>query len=519
MIGAINVINPEEFVKAFQDISSGKAQIGQISTKAFEIKHYDTQPVNGHELPKDFPNCCAFHTELFQMGTARYEKLPNCCEPHKRLNQAKWFKKENYAYFPMKLVTTLAYSWHCVKASIDKPEWYKEITDYLDYSMRSYGQLPDGFGPPVGIELYVANLAGYIEQDKHISFDKKQKLLEFLTNFDKRKPDLEQTDINLLLDKYHEWFKIFPFEISFLRHLKPYFEKHIPILKGKGDTNMYSGLTAFQVTTKKELVQFLNSVTLTIIKTINTRFLFESKMMKDVDALKIEMMLANRRVEIQALDRTDWKDRREYIKMLKQWLKGEKKFLNEIWPILQVMEKNIDFVKDLIDGIWRLQKNDINEACIVNVREDKAEKEATFRNWFKNFFQARYPEAIVSAEEEKGKRYIDLKITHPGMHEKIVEFKGWWNYDKKNIASQICSHLTDFENAGYVFMINHKQDEIISSYKELVEDASMNYVEGSWKEIQFQGTDMFYYVSKHKFSAKEKTVYHFIFNVWFSHQQ
>ncbi len=101
--------------------------------------------------------------------------------------------------------------------------------------------------------------------------------------------------------------------------------------------------------------------------------------------------------------------------------------------------------------------------------------------------------------------------------EKIIEFKGWWNQDTKTSPEQICSYLTDFEKDGYIFMINHlKKKEIVADYKELITKPPMNYIADSWKEHNYENTDMVYYESKHQFAVKEKTIYHFIFNVYFS---
>ncbi|MBC6491717.1 hypothetical protein ACFSQD_11660 [Flavihumibacter stibioxidans] len=167
-----------------------------------------------------------------------------------------------------------------------------------------------------------------------------------------------------------------------------------------------------------------------------------------------------------------------------------------------------------------MQKNDTNEPCIVNIRENKPDKETAFRYWFKNFFTARYPDAVVTAEEAKGNGRIDLKISHRLFGDKIIEFKGWWNQDKKSSPEQICSYLTDFEKEGYVFMINHlEKKEIVSDYEQLVTDPAMNYVPGSWKEHRFENTDLRYYESKHQFSIKEKTVCHFVFNANYPSQK
>ena len=517
MYGNMNIINVEALLSAFEAVNCGKVHVAQISSKDFEIKQKLTRPLDGYEVPEGFPNCCESHKQIFKIGVERFAAFPNCCEGHKKLNTAKWFKKEEYSYLPDKLVTTIAYTWHCISKSIENAGWYKEITDYIEYTKGSYGQLPDGYGSPYGLELYLYNLERNLESEKEIPSEKKEKLLTFIRKYQEPVKEVEQTDLNLLIGKYKEWLKIFPFELSFLSHLKPYFERQMPILSGKGETNIYTGLTGFKIKTNKELINFLVSTTLTIIKEINTRQLYENNLLTDAKEMEVEIVLAKRRVELEGLDKSDWEDRKGYIKLLKEWLNGEKRFLKEITLLFKDFTGNIDFIKDLVDGFWRLQKNDTNEPCIINVRENKPDKETSFRYWFKNFFGARYPDASVTAEEEKGDGRIDLKISHKLFGEKIIEFKGWWNQDKKNSPEQICSYLTDFEKDGYIFMINHlEKKDIVAEYKELITNPLMNYIADSWIEHKFQNTDMVYFESKHQFVVKEKTVFHFIFNVWFS---
>lgn len=138
-----------------------------------------------------------------------------------------------------------------------------------------------------------------------------------------------------MIDKYNEWLKIFPFELPFFRHLKSFFENQIPIIDKIGETNIYTGMTGFKLKTKKELLGFLVSTTGLIIKEINTRNLYEKKLLSEVEQLQMEILMAKRKLELEKFDKIDWKDRKEYIKLLKSWLKGEKSFLLELKPLIK----------------------------------------------------------------------------------------------------------------------------------------------------------------------------------------
>ncbi|MBX9784198.1 MAG: hypothetical protein K2X48_12990 [Chitinophagaceae bacterium] len=383
-------------------------------------------------------------------------------------------------------------------------------------TIHSCGQFPKGYGGPLGVGRYVDYLKGFINSPKIVN-NKKERLFNFLETYWENKPVSDQTDINLLYSKYQEWLKVFPFEISFFSHLKPYFEKQIPILKGKGDTNIYSGFTTFNIVSKDELLLFLSTVTKTIIKEINSSTLLQHGLLNNAKRTQIEIITANRKLQIEEIGNAKWSDRNGYIKILKKWLRGEKEFINEIVPLLSSLGNQENFIYDLIDGIKQLQENDTNAQCIINVRNDLPNKETSFRYWFKDFFKARYPDSEITVEEEKGEGRIDLKIIHKLWGTKIIEFKGWWNSDKSNIIKQTCSYLTDFEKDGYVFLINNLiEKDITQDYKDIVTNPDVFCTSAEWKEHKVGNTDFYYYQTSHKLGIKEKTLYHFIFNVHFS---
>jgi hypothetical protein len=170
-----------------------------------------------------------------------------------------------------------------------------------------------------------------------------------------------------------------------------------------------------------------------------------------------------------------------------------------------------DFIMDFTNTIHLHQTQDVNAECIRKLKEDDKKDESAFRYWFQMaFIMAGY---IAEPEPEKGNGRIDLKVLHQSIANKIIEFKGWWNNDKRNVINQLESYLTDFEQDGYVFMINNKRTSIEKEYKEIIMAEEMNYIPGSWSEIRIEPSGYMYFKSEHKFICK-KTVYHFIFSVY-----
>lgn len=224
------------------------------------------------------------------------------------------------------------------------------------------------------------------------------------------------------------------------------------------------------------------------------------------------MLTANRKIEIEQLKLSTNADANSYLKILKKWLTGEKKFVSELRLKAAPISYDDQFRQCLVDAIKEFQHNSINEPCIANIINGGKGKETLVRYAFKNFLSARFPDANVVAEEQLGTGFMDLTFYQPLLSRKVVEFKGWWNYDKNDLAFQISKYLTDFENEGYIVMINHFAKDITSQYQQLLTRSNMHYVVDSWNE-HTSSNGFIYYSSKHDFGVKAKTIYHLIFNV------
>lgn len=514
MLGDIHIINPESVMKALKDVGCGNTPLPFISNADFEIRQTETFSLPGYEMPEGFPNCCEYHKGIVQIGKDNFKKFPFCCDLHQKLLNASWFDKRNYAYVPYKLVKTISYTTHCISAKINSIGWFKEITDYIEYSLQSFGQLPLGYGSPLGAGTYLQQVEAVIMQKAEISVEKKDKLVSFINIL--RSPSLKdiQTDVNLLISSYQEWIKIFPFELSFLQHLKPYFDNQIPILAGEKETNLYSNQTKSKLKTNTELVQFLIDVTQKIVEECSLFRKSQPSISRDAKELQLELLYARRKVEVNELSTSVNLDRKQYIKILKKWLAGEKRFVREI-SALYPEKTAVEFIETLMGGVKLLQQNDTNEYCVKNIHANGPDRESAFRYWFKDFITARCVGAVVTAEEEKGNGRIDLKVYTEQIGDIIIEFKGWWNQDKKNVAQQVASYLTDFENKCYVIMINHLPKDITDEYKLLIEGDG-SYIKDSWKTKKFKNTSAIYFESIHKFTTSEKTIAHIIYNVFTS---
>lgn len=335
--GNMIIYDPDAFLAAKMAVDSGR--YGSIGSEAFEIRQQETQPLEGYEEPENFPGCCDYHRQLFEVGEKKYLEFPDCCEGHKKLNEAPWFRKENYSYLPLKLVKTIAYTWHCIEKNIYNDNWQKEIADYIVYTKESYGQFPKGYGGSLGKDVYLYNLERRLEADTELPAERREALLEMVKDFSKPQPENEREDLpdlNKLVSIYREWLSFFPFELSFFKKLKAHFESQTPILENLSEPNIYTGLVGGKLKSESALVNWLVELTESILREVNTFKLHEQGELTDASGIQLELLLAQRRQKLEkgysnASPDTQTRCRR----IVKEWLKDEKKFLKELIPFLQ----------------------------------------------------------------------------------------------------------------------------------------------------------------------------------------
>lgn len=167
-----------------------------------------------------------------------------------------------------------------------------------------------------------------------------------------------------------------------------------------------------------------------------------------------------------------------------------------------------EFIKDLIAGIYHLQEElDLNELQKIYTTK---KSESLFRDILSFYLKGAGYKTI--AESKKGANRIDLKILKNSDVFKI-EFKGWWNNDKKDIVNQINQYLTDFDNDGFVFMVNDKQKNIKNEYFELIANDISHYVKNSLKK-EFIDNFEVYCTTHYSTDSHEKKLYHFVFNIY-----
>lgn len=318
--------------------------IWQMDLKgAYEIP-FETEPTSGKE--HDFKTCenCQEHlleltkrlTEKFN-GDKQKPGFPMCCTHHSKLLKLKEFSRESFFPVPELVAMKIIYTINHIKNNYNTTEYYKDITDYIDYTVESFGKMPNDHGEPLFLGDYLFYVNDLIEKQDYIPLDIKRRLSEFLNSYLAPNKTVI-TDINILLSTYQKWLKIFPFEISFFANLRSHFEKKLPLLQGKPEVNRYTGIAKSKIHTKSSLVNVLVNITNSLLTQINSYSLYEKGLLSKPQKIKLELVLHERKMKLkQGYVNNSQNEEQRYRNILKEWFADEKIFIDEITPILKVL--------------------------------------------------------------------------------------------------------------------------------------------------------------------------------------
>ena len=311
---------------------------------------FATEPTEGNHSLESCENCRKHRLELIVDFKERLKEFPNCCDYHKNLSNKYFFDKKDYKNIDTITANKIMYSYHHILNNLDNDDWYNNIITYLNYNIESFGKVPIDCGEPFQLSNFYSCLLLLLSNiEKEINSDEIS-LVEVRTRMNKikklididNKPLKEQntTDLNILLSKYDEWFKAFPFDLPYFTPLKEHFKNLIPLHTGITRDNKYLGITEHEAHTKESLTVFLLQTTQNILTNINGATLYETGYLNNTEKIAIDLAVQNRKLELLELSKMPNTKKQEYIKVLKRWFKQEKKFIGDITPLLKALPKS-----------------------------------------------------------------------------------------------------------------------------------------------------------------------------------
>ncbi|WP_214226649.1 hypothetical protein [Pedobacter sp. B4-66] len=343
----IHITNPGAFIKTLQDVNCDSSEMGYLDSEDFEIRFYDIDPPLEYNIPDNFPNCCQFHKNVATRIEQLYQRFPFCCQRHSKLAEQSWFNKTNYSGIIQKTLYAIRYTECQICTRIDAEDWYEDITEYFEYCIYSFGQLPAGYAIALGLEIYLSDVIYYLEdlsKQKHEYEEKLNKLVLYLKNYKDEENIAERADINILIGHYQKWLKIFPFDISFFAPLKSRFSNIVPILTGEVSNNRYLKISKRRIVSFDQLIKTLVDVTTEILASTSSYKLLEKGQLTEIENKQIELANTKRRLELEVFTEKVKNGRKQYIKLIKKWLKGEAEYLNTVGPILSKSVQNNIFI-------------------------------------------------------------------------------------------------------------------------------------------------------------------------------
>lgn len=378
----IEITDEEELLKSFKSSS-----FFSIPAENIYEKGYDTEPHCEYEKPIDFPNCCENHRNSLKNLLDWYERFPDCCDSHRMLIQKKWFSKDKYSHIVDKILLQTEYTTNFILKNIDSKEWYKNITNYIEYIFESFGI------PNVGATQYFSSIEYYISNnDELYTADNKWKrtqLIEFLNTYKLigKESDKKTTDINLLQSTFQKWVKALP-EILVFGDLKRLFTNKFPLNLYMRDPqhNQFTGLTKFKIRSKNELIEILVKQTQLTLEYLSSQNTYISGNESEKEKYELSILIEQHNLEQKKLLNSFSKKETVYVKILKKWLSNEKEFIGKVKPILsKENQKKLNlhdfqdtkFHEELLDQIFFYGQN-LEKFKTLHEKFD----EETFRDFF-----------------------------------------------------------------------------------------------------------------------------------------
>ena len=397
--------------------------------QGFLAEPKETEPTTGEHDFNTCEGCQNTRKELIKIltekfnGTEQKQGFPFCCSHHSNLTKVKEFNRVSFVPVPEMVADKIIYTNQHITNNHENENYYKDITDYIDYTVESFGQMPNGCGGALFIGDYFFYVTDLLTRNTEISKERKNRLLEFLEAHQTPPTKNKNTDLNILLDTYQKWLKVFPFEISFFANLKPHFEKQLPILNGKPETNKYTGLAKAKMHTKGSLIDVLLNLTDDILKQINPYTLYEKGLLTEPQKIKLELVLNEMKIDNEK-GYTSQKQNEEqrYRDILKKWFNRQKRFIDEVAPIVKalppqpIVESPFSVLEWATIFYYADETKLLTESRLIKTRLEQFMSKHQINTTFDNF-KTKYYEAKKRINEKNDYPINKLELIIPFLKE------------------------------------------------------------------------------------------------------
>lgn len=314
------------------------SEIFALKGSAFEYP-FQTFPIEGEHDYKTCVHCQETWQNVYKEAKKKFDRFPLCCDGHKKFAKQVKFDRAKFGDVPKSVADKVIFTIQHITNNVANPERILDISQYIDYTIASFGQMPKDCGEPIFLGHYMRIIGDAIDLHKK-DFPENTKELHkhFRTHFETS--NVSDHDFRELLKIYEKWLEIFPFEISLFRGLKEKFQKEIPLLSKPAQYNPYLQMSYGKMQTKEDLVEVLLNKTNSLFTIINSSVLYEKGQLSNSDQLKLELILNSRKLKLSEGYYSKIKDEisEKFRRIVRDWYEDEKRFIEDIKPYLSKVE-------------------------------------------------------------------------------------------------------------------------------------------------------------------------------------
>lgn len=329
----------------------------------------------------NFENCqdCQKHYQkILLVFEEKVKEFPFCCDHHSKLIKMKEFNRSDFLHIPALSTDKLFHTYDFILKYIEDENWYDIISEYIYYIIDTFGAFPKDKGEPLLLSFfldYLKNLVvhklknskneykieGFVEIIKTYRYDSKRD----------KKEGGNAKEFNLLLQTYNRWYKIFPFEFILFNSLKEVFSSNLPLFD-KVSYNRYLNVSLLKPVTISQLIKILEEITLSILSnnSLTISKLYEENKVDDLAYYQFQILSEQRSLKLKK--KLAPESFKTFIKSIKEWLKDEKKYIEEILkiePFLKNPKENL--LNDVLESCNKMQENKL----FWNKHEDEKTKQ------------------------------------------------------------------------------------------------------------------------------------------------
>lgn len=462
----------------------------------------------------------SFQIRLNSLGK-RFDKFPFCCDYHKNLVAQPWFRKEDYNEVPRLTSEKIYCTWDFILKYIDEENWEEEILDYIQYVVHTFGSFPKGMGSALFLDSYTSDLKDMINNVKDRKYDSKKlaiiKHLDsyFISKEKNKKKSKNDTDLNVLLGIYNQWYKTFPFELSIFSNLKKNFSASLPVFE-KVHHNKYLNVSIATPITKNRLINLLESITEKIITEFNSLKLYEQGKLSDLDNYRLEIIIQKRKLKLKAGYQNNSKNlETRYRKILKEWLSDELEFIKEITPALKSIEvKNDNLFLDVVTACGKMQENKIF------IESDENGRTRQILDLLSSKYTTKDQTQIGVSSTGKNSGSLDGMVIDQNRIEYFIEALNLSSLNKEYIKNHVNKLEKNYDSKGVInkYLIVYCNLNKSNSFKSFA-DKYFNYLnndlEFSFQKINIENLESNYanqriIKSTHLRESTEVSIYHIL---------